>query len=101
VPTTELKEEHQAFLTSPEANSCTRYMNAVPLPRDMYEIGTSEDKMTLTICDTPGFGDSAGVEVDIANGIGMINALMEAKTVRAIVILPYESLIADRMKGTI
>ena len=29
----------------------------------------------MVICDSPGFGDSAGVEVDIANGVGMINAL--------------------------
>jgi len=29
----------------------------------------------MVICDSPGFGDSAGVEVDIANGVGMIDAL--------------------------
>ena len=41
----------------------------------MYKKGTKPSKMNLVICDSPGFGDSAGVEVDIANGVGMINAL--------------------------
>ena len=53
------------------------------------------------ICDTPGFGDSAGVEVDIANGVGMINALLGAASVRVVVILPYDSLLGDRMAGAI
>ena len=57
--------------------------------------------MNLIICDSPGFGDSAGVEVDIANGVGMINALYGAQSVRVVVILPYESLIADRLKGAV
>jgi hypothetical protein len=57
--------------------------------------------MTLTICDSPGPGDSAGVEVDIANGVGMINALHGARSVRVVVILPYESFIGDRMVGAI
>ena len=65
----------------------------------MYKKGYPEKKKTLVICDSPGFGDTAGVEVDIANGVGMINALHGARSVRVVVILPYESLIADRMSG--
>jgi predicted GTPase len=61
LPTTKLKEKHKTFYTSPEAKSCTRYINAVPIPNEMYKIGVSEFKKTLVICDTPGFGDSAGV----------------------------------------
>jgi hypothetical protein len=61
----------------------------------------SETKKTLVICDSPGFGDSAGVEVDIANGVGMINALHGARSVRVVVILPFESLVAERMAGAI
>lgn len=55
----------------------------------------------MVICDSPGFGDSAGVEVDIANGVGMINALHGARSVRVVVILPYDSLIGDRMAGAV
>lgn len=55
----------------------------------------------MAICDTPGFGDSDGVEVDIANNIGVIRAIRGASSVRVIVILPYHSLIGDRMDGLI
>jgi hypothetical protein len=67
----------------------------------MYRAGTALYRQTLVICDTPGFGDSAGVEVDIANGIGMINALHRARSVRVVVILPYDSLTKDRMSGLV
>jgi hypothetical protein len=67
----------------------------------MYKKGTPQKRMGLVMCDSPGFGDSAGVEVDIANGVGMINALHGARSVRVVVILPYDSLAGDRMAGTI
>jgi predicted GTPase len=101
LPTKELQKEHRTFYTSPETKSCTRYINAVPVPIEMYKKGTHERKMTLVICDSPGFGDSGGVEVDIANGVGMINALHGALSVRVVVILPYDSLTGDRMAGAI
>lgn len=67
----------------------------------MYPKGIPASKKTLILCDSPGFGDSAGVEVDIANGVGMINALHGANSVRVVVILPYHSLLGDRMDGAI
>jgi hypothetical protein len=67
----------------------------------MYKKGTKPSKMNLVICDSPGFGDSAGVEVDIANGVGMINALYGAASVRVVVLLAYEALIHNKMKGAI
>jgi hypothetical protein len=67
----------------------------------MYKKGLHEDENTLVICDSPGFGDSAGVEVDIANGVGMINALHGARSVRVVVILPFDSLTGERMAGAI
>ena len=65
---------HKTFYTSPEAKSCTRYINAAQLPKFMQEklIRKNEE---IWICDTPGFGDTAGVEIEIANQVGMINAL--------------------------
>ena len=57
--------------------------------------------MNLVICDSPGFGDSAGVEVDIANGVGMINALYGAASVRIVVLLAYDALTGIRLKGAI
>jgi hypothetical protein len=39
--------------------------------------------------------------VDIANGVGMINALYDARSVRVAVVLPHDSLTGDRMVGAI
>lgn len=61
VPIGNLQKEHKTFYTSPEAKSCTRYINAVEVPKEMYPRGTPASRKTLVICDSPGFGDSAGV----------------------------------------
>jgi hypothetical protein len=61
----------------------------VPVPDSMYKLRTKSNKKNLVICDSPGFGDNAGVEVDIANGVGMINALYGASSVRVVVLLTY------------
>ena len=55
----------------------------------------------LWICDSPGFGDSGGVQIDIANGVGTINAIKECESVKVAVILPRDSLFADRMAGAV
>ena len=34
-----------------------------------------DDDVSLILCDSPGFDDSAGEEVDIANGVGIIKAI--------------------------
>ena len=73
----------------------------MPVPDSMYKLGTKSNKKNLVICDSPGFGDNAGVEVDIANGVGMINALYGASSVRVVVLLAYEALIHNKMKGAI
>jgi hypothetical protein len=67
----------------------------------MYKKHTKRSDMNLVICDSPGFGDSAGVEVDIANGVGMINALYGATSVRIVVLLAYDALTGTRLKGAI
>ncbi len=39
------------------------------------------------ICDSPGFGDTAGAEVDIANSIGIIEAIKMSKSVRPVILV--------------
>lgn len=41
------------------------------------------------------------MEVDIANGVGMINALHESKSVRVVVLLAYDALTSNRMEGAV
>jgi hypothetical protein len=57
--------------------------------------------MNIYICDSPGFGDSGGVEIDIANGIGMINALYMCQSARVVIIIPYNDLVANNLGGAI
>lgn len=57
--------------------------------------------MNLLICDTPGFDGNSGVEAEIANGVGTINALHGARSARLVVIISYDSLTCDRMDGAI
>jgi hypothetical protein len=67
----------------------------------MYRRETPMYKKTFAFCDSPSLDDTAGVEVDIANGVGMIDTLHYAKTMRVIVILSYDAFIQDRMAGVI
>jgi hypothetical protein len=39
-PTKELHEDHKTFYTSPLPKSCTRFINAVKVPAEMYKKGT-------------------------------------------------------------
>ena len=74
---------------SAEARSETKHITAIPV---------NHKGKTFYICDTPGFEDTSGPEVDISNGIGLIKALQKCKQVRLVVILSYSS-IGDRMTG--
>ena len=53
---------------------------------------------SIFIVDSPGFFDSNGPEVDIANGIGIIKALKACKTVRPVILICSGDFEA-RMKG--
>ncbi|KAL4489804.1 hypothetical protein ABPG72_022444 [Tetrahymena utriculariae] len=53
---------------------------------------------SIILCDSPGFGDTAGPEVDIANGLGIVNAIKQCKSVRPVILLSYKS-IGDRGQG--
>jgi hypothetical protein len=52
----------------------------------MYKAGVTKD---VTYCDSPGFGDTASIEVDMANNVGLINALKGAKSLKIVIIVPY------------
>ena len=50
------------------------------------------------MCDSPGFGDTAGPEVDIANSIGVIEAIRGCKSVRPVILISY-LMIGERGEG--
>lgn len=53
---------------------------------------------SVILCDCPGFGDTEGVEMDIANGIGLIEALHRAKTVKPVLVLSASGM-EDRFRS--
>ena len=63
-----------------------RWLAEVKLDLTKFDIrlGRKEPKQVLLV-DSPGFEDTAGPEVNLANGIGTIRALKKAEQVKVIV----------------
>jgi GTP-binding protein EngB required for normal cell division len=81
--------------------------DSAPCVRDV-KVGVSTQSVTksmtvvelsngMIVCDTPGFGDTAGPETDIANGIGLINSLSFTKTIQPVMILSQKNM--DKLRG--
>ena len=78
------------IVSSPLQKSETRYIAPVTIRlKDVLHPPTSG---ILTLCDGPGFGDTAGPEVDIANSIGVIEALKGASSVKLLALLSLKDL---------
>jgi predicted GTPase len=72
-----MPKELKSFIASSAMRSETRYINPID-----FEYTTKKGKtFKLMIVDTPGFGDTQSVEVDISNSIGIIKAVREANSV--------------------
>ncbi|ETO21276.1 hypothetical protein RFI_15929, partial [Reticulomyxa filosa] len=76
--------------TSAKATSETRYITAVPI--NLKGMGLLVDIDSVVLCDTPGFEDTSGPEVDVANGLGIIRALQNSKSVKPVVLICYTAL---------
>jgi hypothetical protein len=72
-------------MTGPHAFSVTKFINCV-------NVGD------FIICDSPGFEDSQGPEVDIANGFGVVNGIRGCKSVIIGLVVSFKS-IGERCKG--
>ena len=57
------------------------------------------DSDPLMFCDTPGFMDNRGPEINIANAVNSKQTFISAKSVRILCLLNYDSLQADRCAG--
>lgn len=68
--------------------SCTSTINAVEIPEEMMEECYEAEGNSLYICDTPGFGDNRGAEIDIANQIGTVDAIYQCSSIRILVVAP-------------
>ena len=83
-------EELKAFRTGCGGTSVTRTIQSFPVK---LECGK-----TIVVCDSPGFGDSAGPVMEIVNAMGLCRALQSARSVRPVVVISCDSL-GDRFQG--
>ncbi|CAF3571067.1 unnamed protein product [Rotaria sp. Silwood2] len=81
--------------TSPSAQSETQYITPV---RIVYKDVGVEINGSILVCDSPGFKDNRGPEIDIANGIGIIKAIKRCTSVKIVILISYMSL-GDRFDG--
>ena len=73
----------------------TRYIK--PVKVDLQTVFGSEEDGVLNLCDAPGYGDTAGPEIDIVNSIGIKNAINQCNTVKVIALLSSKG--GDRGEG--
>ena len=84
-PTKVNNPQAESIMTGPLPFSVTKFINCVTVDG-------------LTLCDTPGFEDSQGHEVDIANGVGVIEGIRRCKSVIPAIVVSYKST-GERYKG--
>ena len=84
------------------AESVTRYIAGVPISLEDAGIRISSKdnaKNKMVLCDTPGFDDTSGAEVDVANGLGIIRAVSLAKEAKILLVIGRADLDGSRMRG--
>lgn len=67
----------------------------------MYNKYMLKNKRNYCLADSPGFFDTAGIEVEIANKIGVLNGLSDCRSLTIVIIIPYETVIATRGQGLV
>jgi hypothetical protein len=72
------------FATSCTDESVTKTIRALPV--------TTKDGENIFLCYVPGFGDTGGAEVEIANCFGLIHALHRARSVKHVLVLDAEGM---------
>ena len=84
------------------AESVTRYIVGVPISLEDAGIRVSikdNAKNRMVLCDTPGFDDTSGPEVDVANGLGIVRAVNLAKEAKILLLIGRADLDGSRMRG--
>lgn len=93
---TEIKNpDLKSVRTAPFSQSVTRYI--APVTVRFRDAGLLRDG-SIVLCDSPGFEDTSGPEVDIANGIGIVRAIRECRSVKPVILISFKS-IGDRCEG--
>ncbi len=75
------------FKSSAAMTSCTRYINAIEITIDKQ----NNEKQNITLVDTPGFGDTQSVEVDISNTIGIVRSAIKAEKIYPVILFSQKN----------
>ena len=100
-PTDVKTEELKKIATMQKVTeSVTRFVSSAPL--NLHDVGIykyNEDaRHKIELCDTPGFNDSEGPEMDVSNGLGIVKAVSLAKSVKVLMVISKGN-IDGRMTG--
>ena len=82
--------------SSPQMKSETRCIT--PVTVQLKDIFGRHEAGEITLCDAPGFGDTGGPEIDVANSAGVIEALKQCKSVKILALSSYLRL-GDKGEG--
>lgn len=85
------------FKCSPLMKSETQSIHAI----EIRAADKKEGDEGLWLCDTPGFGDTSGPEVDIHNGLALIQSLRQCNLVYPVVLCSRSNLESDRAESFI
>ena len=83
-------------ISSPLSKSETRFI--IPVTISLKDVFGAHETGAMILCDTPGFNDTAGAEVDIANSVGLSEALRGTKSVKILALSGYKDL-GSRAQG--
>jgi hypothetical protein len=91
-PKEPLKPGLERFAVSSSAKSETTNIQ----PTEVVLVHDDETQEVITTCDTPGFGDTKGPEMEISNGLGIIHALKRAASIKPVVVMDHKGLATAR-----
>ena len=87
--------DFECVTVSPFMQSHTRAIHAVPV---QWSVKAGGPVHPIALCDSPGFDDTEGIEVDIANAYGIVEAMRGCRSVRLVVLVSFTN-IGDRAEG--
>ena len=86
---------NQNLLCRSSSGGVSETSHIIPIRINLLELDIG-DPASIILCDSPGYDDNRGKEIDIANGYGIFEAACQAKSVRLAVILSMFS-IGDKL----
>lgn len=76
---------------SPFSKSETRFVKVININLKDYGSGIRKDKPMILV-DSPGSEDTESKEVDLSNGLGIMNAISRARSVLPVIVINYQDM---------